>query len=524
MKNDDKITNFYSILNQNEVWFNRSFTLKTKREAITKVGLKGDIQYLNLLVPFLVHSSEILRNESILSISTLINKTVTKKDFDSLIRHCKISKLDLDKYINLYTSKDLIYPLVIASSNWNGFIREKALKLILEYKLGSSILPFVIYRLGDWVKEVRQIAKSIYLEELRKENLLLILENLEVLYHLKNIQRVDLSIIYSNTMDFLVSKNQKETFSNFDRLNDKKRFQLAISVLKSDLIEIDTLKKLLKDRSYQIRSKVAAHIGKIKINSEDIFKLQKDKSSLVREICLKSRLNCNLEVSKFEMEEFLFDRSAVIRDIAKYILKIDNLKLLQHYKERLNSESFKEISIYGIGDVGQRKNANLLIEYLQDPRSRIKKAALRTIIKLNPQILKGKLKSDLNNPVNSIRKIVIEELSKSPNDEDLNEARLIYTSTNIDLKLSMLSFFSKVGSLKTLPDIIYAVSDKNEIISDTAWSYLANWRKNTISNYSDFSYSDVLRAKSIYENTKFDKQLTYNRIELWKELPFYARF
>ena len=57
-----------------------------------------------------------------------------------------------------YNTKHLTPLLIIASMNKNGFIREQAIKRFNKYQNPKAI-QYVLFRLGDWVKPVRETAK-----------------------------------------------------------------------------------------------------------------------------------------------------------------------------------------------------------------------------------------------------------------------------------------------------------------------------------------------------------------------------
>ena len=49
----------------------------------------------------------------------------------------------------------------VASMNKNGFIREKAIRYILE-KPSKTTFSFILFRLSDWVPSIREVTKCIF--------------------------------------------------------------------------------------------------------------------------------------------------------------------------------------------------------------------------------------------------------------------------------------------------------------------------------------------------------------------------
>lgn len=524
MNNNENISNLYSILYKEEGWLNKRTVLRNKLEAIQKLGFYGDAQSIHVLVRFLNHSSSELRSAAIKSIGNLFKRLDTKKAYESSLRHCNITKSDIRQYLKNYSQDEIIYPLAIASLNSSGYIREEALRKIHDLKLSSSLLPFVIYRLGDWVPEVRNAAKVNYLKVLTDENWEIIIEQLDLIFWLQTVQRVNLSKSYNRIIDYLIKGNESKTLSKFPELKEKNRFELAKAILKQESISQDATQILLKDKSYLVRSKLAESINLIKDPQSIIKILERDKSSTVRQKCLESRIKIKSEFKKIDFKQFLNDKSSTIRNLARFCLKDSSIDFLKHYQDNLSSEKYVEPSIYGIGEVGDKTNVAQLKPYLDSSNTKLKKAAIRTVLKLDSSAINEELVKELDSKTSSIRRLAREHLSISPSEEVLRKCRLIYSTGDISLKLSMLSFFGHNCSHKTLPDLLEAISDKDEVISNAAWSHITNWKKKSISNYSTPSKGDKEKARIIYERTKFKNELSHKKKKLWDELPYFGRF
>ena len=524
MNNNENISNLYSILYKEEGWLNKRTVLRNKLEAIQKLGFYGDAQSIHVLVRFLNHSSSEHRSAAIKSIGYLFKKLDTKKAYESSLRHCNITKSDIRQYLKNYSQDEIIYPLAIASLNSSGYIREEALRKIHDLKLSSSLLPFVIYRLGDWVPEVRNAAKVNYLKVLTNENWEIIIEQLDLIFWLKTVQRVNLSKSYNQIIDYLIKGNESKTLSKFSELKEKNRFELAKAILEQESISQDAIQILLKDKSYLVRSKLAENIKFIEDPQPIIKILERDKSSTVRQKCLESRINIESEFQKIDFTKLLNDKSATIRNLARFHLKDSNIDFLEHYLNNLADSEYIEASIYAIGEVGNKANVNQLKTYLETNNTKLKKAAIRSILKLDNSAIRNELVKELDSNTATIRRIAIEQLSSSPSEDVLEKCSFIYAKGDSNLKLSMLSFFGLNSSHKTLPDLLEAVSEKDEIISNAAWSHLTNWQKKSISNYSTPSKVDKEKARITYERTKFNNELPYKKKKLWDELPYFGRF
>lgn len=524
MKNYEEKSNLYAILHQKETWLNRRTIHIKKLDAITQLGVIGDSRDILVLVKFLNHDSREIRRSTINSIEILFEKLDSKSTYETILRHCTIHKNDIRKYIKNYSGKQLQYPLAIASINSNGYIREDALNHILENDLSESLIQFIIYRLGDWVPEVRIAAERNFNHVLTTGKWESILNHLDLIFWLKKVQRVDLSIIYNKTIEYLLIDNSNETYSKFRELSESIRFNLCKEILKLDTVSEISQNTFINDKSYLVRSKIAENLRKTKNPSQLIPILQNDKSALVRQKCLLSRSKISSESGKINFKEFLFDKSATIRNIARFHLKDSNVNFLEIYKKGLEDNSLLVSSIYSIGEFGSEEEVDLILPYYNSQNGNIKKAAIRTILKLDATRIQSQLLDELNSKLKSVRKLAIENLSISPNDTVVNRCREIYSSGDVELKLSMLTFFGRVCSYKTLPDLINALDDSNENVVNSAWLHLTNWRKNSISNYTIQDEKDKIRAQEIYGQIKFRAELSFANKKLWNEIPYFGRF
>lgn len=304
----------------------------------------------------------------------------------------------------------------------------------------------------------------------------------------------------------------------------KTRFKLCQEILKVNPIVELAQKTFIKDKSYLVRSKLAENIHRIDNSDNLISILQRDKSGLVRQKCLESRIKIDEERDKIDFRELLFDRSGTIRNLAKYYSKLSNEEVIDIYRNAIKNKNSIEVSIYGLGELGRKNDVDLILPFVDSKQSKLKKAAIRTIMKFDSSLITSQIIEELDSNNKSIRKLAIECLSNTSDKRILNRCREIYKTGTTELKISMLSFFGRNCTYNTLPDLILPLNDELEEIRNSAWSHLDNWRLKSISNYSKQTEEDRKRAKEIYNQIKFKNRLPYAREKLWKELPYFGRF
>jgi len=522
MFNTNNRSSLYSILRQKEAWYNRKSIRIQQVEAIRRLGVYGNVEDAQILVGFLNHDSSEIRSATIKSIVSLSPKLDSNDIFATPLKYCHISNTDIKNYVNNYKGKELTYLLAIASMNTNGYVREAALSQILRNGLSEELFPFVLIRLGDWVTNVRAKARDNFNQTLKKGDYKVISNNLGLIFWLKKVKRVDLSEAYSKAIELLLIERPKETLAKFSELSEKDRFNLCDEMLKLNPIRQEIVDALVSDKSYLVRSKLAKNIHRIENRSEIIAILQKDKSGIVRQRCLESRLKINSEVAQIDFESLLNDKSAAIRNLARFNLKDSGIDFLDYYKKGLSDALLSESSIYEIGEIGSKADVDCLLPFLESESNKLKRAAIRSIFKLDASRLTSYLINELSASVKSIRRLAIKHLSILPSDEVLERCREIYKTNDVELKVSMLAFFGRVGDYRVLPDLLLGIGDSDERIANVAWGCLIDWVRQ--SRYSKPSSFDKLRAKEEYEKISFNNELSYARKRIWKRLPYTGRF
>jgi len=87
-----------------------------------------------------------------------------------------------------------VHLLGVASLNYSGYIREKALKLSSGLP-DSRIIPYILLRLSDWVLPVRNLALHILKSKFTAENFDAFIDNFYLIDKLQNVSRVDLKSV-----------------------------------------------------------------------------------------------------------------------------------------------------------------------------------------------------------------------------------------------------------------------------------------------------------------------------------------
>lgn len=500
-----EIWQYIEVLRQpSKTWFFSKDKTKEKINALTKIANDGYPSLIYSLTDFLKDDNKEIRDTTCRTITYLFKKIDSKKGYYDTLKHCGISKSDIDFYEANFPTVQFVELLAISSLNGSGYVREKAVKKLAQVENPRAI-QFLIYRLADWVLPVRQVAlkgienykSTAYIDSL--------IENLPIFEWLQKVERTDLSGVYQDIIKFIASTNRDYVIASFKKYPDKLRLLLAKHISSSLNDYPKELKLFLNDKHFLIRNLAIDHFDKLGQN--DIDQLLNDKSANIRLqtlYCLKSQNGFETTVKKY-----LADNSATIRHYARFTLKKANIDFADFYNQNLTERNQIAGSLSGLAEIEAKQYSETVKEYLNDNKVRIKKTAFLALCKLDEESAYEFAFANLDSSYLGLRNLITEFLSHIPRQEVLAKARDIYQTGNYDLKKSMLKLFNKVGGWTTIPDLMIGTIDENENIRQLAFGYLQIWRTRAVRLFSTPKQGEVDRAKQIFNfvnETHEDKQ------------------
>lgn len=490
-----------------------------KINALTRIAHDGYPSLIYDLTDYLNDANKEIREATCRTITHLFKKIGSKKGYYDTLKHCRISKSDIDFYEANFPKEQYVDLLAISSLNGSGYVREKAVKKLSQVE-SSRAIQFLIYRLADWVLPVRQAALN-GIDKYKTANYIdSLIENLLIFEWLQKVERTDLSGVYKDLIEFIASKNSGYVIDNFKKYPDKPRILLARHISSSLKDNSQELKLFLTDKHFLIRNLAIQHFDKLE--QAEIEQLLHDKSANVR---LKT-LYCLKEQNDFETttKKFLADNSATIRHFARFTLKQSNIYFAKFYANNLQASKQVIGSLSGLAETEGKQYSDTIKSFLNDKNIRIKKTAFLAFCKLDEDGAYDFAFANLDSSFLGLRNVIIEFLSHIPRQEVLIKARAIYEKGNYDLKKSMLKLFNKVGGWKAIPDLMIGTIDENENIRQLANANLQTWRVRAVRLFSTPKQVDNERAKQIFNfvnETHEDKQ--YFKTNPVSGLDFYFK-
>lgn len=476
-----------------KTWFFSKNNTEEKINALTKIANDGYPSLIYSLTEFLKDDNKEIRETTSKTITHLFKKIDSKKGYYDTLKHCGISKSDIEFYEANFPKEQYVELLAISSLNGSGYVREKAVKKLSEVDSPRAI-QFLIYRLADWVLPVRQAAlKGI--DNYKTTNYIdSLIENLPIFEWLQKVERTDLSGIYKDIFEFIAFKNRAYVIDNFKKYPDKLRILLARHISSSLKDNSQELKLFLSDKHFLIRNLAINHFDKL--GQTEIEQLLNDKSANVR----LQTLYCLKDQNGFEtiVNEYLADNSAIIRHFARFTLKKSSIDFAKFYNDNLQENKQVIGSLSGLAETEGKQYSEIVKAYLKDKKIRVKKIAFLALCKLDEESAYDFAFTNLDSQYLGLRNVIIDFLSHIPRQEVLTKAKSIYETGNYDLKKSMLKLFNKVGGWTAIPDLMIGTIDENENIRQLAFGYLQIWRTRAVRLFSTPKQGEIERAKQIF--------------------------
>ena len=441
-----------------------------------------------------------IANKAAETINRLFNsvQVFKNKELYETFRYLRINKTDIKKF-DRFDKEIKITLLYIASMNGNGYSREEALKRLLELQTQKTI-PFILFRLADWVAPIRETAEIAIQKLLVAKNTTYFIQNHKLISWLLQVQRADLSVLYNQIINSVTQKRLAP--EQLKRLKEGDRFFYFKSLAKKGLLDNELINQMRTDKYYLIRVLLIKHFDIVTNKKAVLIKLLTDKSQKVRQGAVS--LIEKQEVNEYEtvLSGLIFDKSTSVRVEARRLLnKICDCDFVKIYQESISNQRQIIGSILGLSEVSDKSEIPLIEKYLDSNRARLKTASLIGIYNLDSNIGTEKAYQILETekPV-STRRAAESLLAKQG--IDFKRLRKLYDLTDSTGKKIILRLFNQFRGWSVAGDYLKALTDKDKKIQLMARVFLESWNNYTISLATRQRQEDKDYVLDWYKKTK----------------------
>jgi hypothetical protein len=401
--------------------------------------------------------------------------------------------------------------LCIASMNNSGFIREASLIKLAEIKSQRTI-PFILFRLADWVLPIREKAGTIFKSFTTEDFRFYFIQNQKLIHWLLAVRRTDLSGLFNEIADVITSTPLKSEELNM--LSEGERFYYFMSFVRQEKLNDEIIFQMLDDKYYLIRLLVIKNIDHLNDTKAILLKLLSDKTQKVRKSAIALLENQNIEGYEEILQELIFDISFVVRHSARKLLDtIVKQDYQKKYKDSLSNRKHIVGSVLGLSEVTEKSDIVFIKSFLDSEQAGVKSAALTGIYNLDKDMATEIAYQVIQN-VNPAKAKKVAEMILSNQGIDYERLREIYDKTDISGRMLILRLFHQYGGWSVAGDFLKAMNENETRLKHVARSFLRNWEHYTISLATDPKPADKDYVMKWYAKT------IEKGVEVPGEIPF----
>lgn len=376
--------------------------------------------------------------------------------------------------------------VIFSSLNPNGYLREKALELLVEF---DDTLPFIILRLNDWVPQVRQAAAKAFAQKLQSSSA----------------DEIILSIPY---MEKLIrstrSVHDEFVLSFFNKLASPQYRHDLIKLLQSDNIDLRRIciRALIFSMppDYELvfqhlKCEPDPFLGRIIFNwldqhGQDLTEAAHDflhkKQPIARQLALAYLYKHQKAAVLLVAHKMLLDNSAKVRIFSQKIVKesASEFDIKAFYRQQIESCNSKA-AIIGFFDMASKDDIIFIEKYLSDSRSAVVQAAMIALMRLDSDQYSSLILEKLGDASPGIVKIAYQLISNY-GAFDYKRIQAIFKSSSFEhvkVKCADLLFLSSKWD-----SLIYALcllSCEVESVSYQAMNFINKWLYRVNQSFAD---------------------------------------
>ena len=449
-------------------------------------------------------------------IRELITSLPVRKDNYLLLRECKLSTSNLPELRSTLREADYHLVLQLASFNASGFVREYAINEMQVLKV-DGCLPYLLFRLGDWVTEVRTRAAAAYRASLIPKNLPELLAHLPILWRVLKVQRVNLERIRADTVAFCLDEHRTTTLRHYPTLPDNSRLFLAHELVKHPLTR-EEVNLLLSDSNFMVRQQLVTAYDQL--IPEHVEQLCRDKSARVRGLFLQRKVENT--ANHAWLTPYLTDRSANIRNLARYYLSLTGIDAGEVYRNNLRKQQDIVGSLLGLYDLAEQTDVPLIESFLSYPDPSVVKTAVFALSKVGSTAVAKWVMEDFLRLNIRYHKALRVYLNRQATATVTNRLMEYYPEADTGKQLFLLRLFAQAGGYDKMPYFLRGLRHTDVRVRTVAHQYIADWRKQMTNVF--YPASPAVREEVKYQLRLLD-QLPSGTIdtEAIKDLDFYFR-
>jgi HEAT repeat protein len=406
----------------------------------------------------------------------------------------------------LMSKEEKVTILGLSSFHPNGYFREKAIRTLSSLETGGEI-PYLLIRINDWVKQVRNTAKLQLLRYITQEHAMNFVNNLPLILRLRDCSRDEHIDIVDAVVSILSSaEGAQKLISGLQSTDSKVRLACYKIILETKVIDNrSVISCLIKDTNPYNRLFVLRNIrqGITQEEFADISQLLlHDKFAQIRIFVLEVLYDFMPEEAVGILEKSLFNSNQSVRELSRYVLsKEKKYDFAAIYRDSIEKNEKLYSAICGLGEKGDISDTEIIIKYMNSDVIRIVKACIIALAKLDIQGYKERiilmLKDERAGISRTARKVLHEKVDAS----DADTIYIIFKqAVHVHVKINCCVLLCTLSKWSAIRYIIEFCADENERVSTLGQMALERWKLRYNSSFTTPTSSQIkeIREALIY--------------------------
>lgn len=335
----------------------------------------------------------------------------------------------------------------LASFNRDGYVREHALKCLIQY-INPESIPFILLRLNDYVEAVRNRALAVLPQLLKAEYNAALLDNFSLIHNLQNQKHTQTHKAYQQILDFLLQDSS--TRLHIPNVNNRARILIAKTFIKANYDRQYLIEWFLHDPLFVIRQKALPFYDALP--REKFLSLLNDPAFAIRKAMLYwlNDHGTNEEKNKYYKEKLL-DQSRTVRQLAQFYTKQTGFDLINFYQQAFKN-GYIEQSILGLLDLNDGSLISEVKPYLENTNTQEQIAAFLYLSHCDGSDLYHWILDHLADDYSRLQKHLLDYLADYINDEVEHKLTTLLSESSLDVTqrrvLRVLIKFRSINALK----------------------------------------------------------------------------
>ena len=419
----------------------------------------------------------------------------------------KIAPAAISRLVQTYELDAAVIGLL--ASHANGFVRAAALELLAQHTSGREI-PFISLRANDWVDPIATRASELLILRLRPDNRRAVLDALPFIVRVLGQHRRDHSGIERALKSVLLSDGGEEALARgrqFDTSARRKMYELLTAsgtashrrLLNAALKDSDAviraraIRSVATDRDFEHRAAILEQF------------LRDDHVPAVRRLALTVLSEQMPERIAGVFPQVLLDRAVSVRGLARFVAGTHRLALVPRavYVQALVGSLPGQLAaaLEGVGETGNRADADLIAPFLSGNRPRIRRSALRALAKLDAERAVSAAIAALADDASSVRSAAVGTLTNNASrvNFDIVSGR-VRSLSDPEAREDLLRVFLAAPKWEAPAFLLEALTDPDDRVRTRAAGLVDRWIEGFNRNHTQPTAKQLQRIAALLDS------------------------